>query len=100
MNWVRQVLLRLFLRSSKKFKAPTAVSQMPLQSKLSDHILKWQEDRILLKDLLESLPESLLDKYIFKHPVAGKMTIYGGLSFFHEHVRRHELQIKKIVNQQ
>ena len=59
--------------------------------------LRWNNSRMQLKELLESLPESLLDKYIFKHPVAGKMNIYGGLDFLKEHVRRHEFQIKKLL---
>lgn len=97
MSFVRSALLKLFLRSSKKFKAPLIVSEPPLKSNLSDLIIKWEEVRLLMKELLESLPPHLLNKYIYKHPAAGKMNIYGGLDFMYEHTRRHETQISRII---
>lgn len=97
---LRVLLLRLFLRSSKKFKAPLAVSDLPDNLILSELSIKWNQSRQNLKELLESLPENLRNKSIFKHPVAGKLSIYGGLNFFHEHVRRHHNQILKIASAQ
>lgn len=96
-SFVRSTLLKLILRSPRKFKAPAVVSQPPVKSDLSELIAKWDEVRLLLKELLESLPPHLLNKYIYKHPVAGKMSIYGGLDFMYEHVRRHHIQIDKMV---
>jgi uncharacterized damage-inducible protein DinB len=97
MNWVRKILLRFFLRTSIKFKAPAVVNEMPLKSTLSEHTLKWKEVRLSLKELLESLPKHMQKKYIFKHPVAGKMNIDGALTFVYEHVRRHQVQINKLL---
>lgn len=98
MNSIRVLLLRIFLRSSKKFKAPKAVSDLPQHLEFKELAERWNVARKNLNDLLESLPETLLNKSIFKHPVAGKLTIYGGLSFIEEHVRRHQKQIHQLSN--
>ena len=98
MNPIRVFLLRVFLRSSKKFKAPKAVSDLPQKLEFTELAERWSVARKNLNDLLESLPEKLLNKSIFKHPVAGKLSIYGGLSFIEEHVRRHQKQIHQLTN--
>lgn len=97
MSFVRSTLLKLVLRSPRKFKAPLIVSKMPEKSDLLELVTKWEEVRLLTKELLESLPPHLLDKYIYKHPVAGKMDIYCGLDFLNEHLRRHQIQIEKMI---
>lgn len=97
MTHVRTLLLKVFLRSSVKFKAPVAVSKIPENLALVELNQKWEQSRRQLNELLESIPQSLLNKYIFKHPVAGKMNLHGGLAFMQEHVRRHAQQIKRII---
>ncbi len=98
MSAVRELLLKLFLRTKIKFKAPVAVSKIPENLEFSVLQVKWEESRKQLAELLDSLPEELLNKYIFKHPVAGKMNIYGGLAFMQEHVRRHAKQINNMIS--
>jgi hypothetical protein len=95
---VRKLLLRIFLRSPLKFSAPALVSNPHSTAEIADLKTKWDTIRIQLKELLEWLPEHVLTKCIYKHPVAGKMSIYGGLDFMYEHVRRHRLQIFKVLN--
>lgn len=95
---VRKLLLRIFLRSPLKFTAPALVSNPHSTTEIADLKTKWDTVRIQLKELLEWLPEHVLTKCIYKHPVAGKMSIYGGLDFMYEHVRRHRLQIFKVLN--
>ncbi|MBL0047441.1 MAG: DinB family protein [Bacteroidetes bacterium] len=97
MTHVRTLLLKVFLRSSVKFKAPVAVSKIPENLALEELYQKWEQSRRQLNELLESIPQSMLNKYIFKHPVAGKMNLHGGLAFMQEHVRRHAQQIKRII---
>lgn len=97
MTHVRTFLLKVFLRSKVKFKAPVAVSKLPENLEFTELHQRWEESRKQLYKLLEYIPPSLLNKYIFKHPVAGKMNIQGGLAFMQEHVRRHAQQITNII---
>lgn len=99
MSSVRAILLRLFLRSTIKFKAPAAVSSLPSDLDLDKLIEEWNLTRLQFNELLESLPDHMLTKYIFKHPAAGKMNIYGCLTFMKEHIRRHEQQVVKIISE-
>jgi len=94
---VRKFLLRIFLRSPIKFTAPALVSNPRNTTDFSELKTKWATVRQQLKELLEWLPEHVLTKCIYKHPVAGKMSIYGGVDFMYEHVRRHRQQIVKAL---
>ncbi|HRH63807.1 MAG TPA: DinB family protein [Bacteroidia bacterium] len=95
---VRKFLLRIFLRSPLKFSAPALVSNPTNTTDFSELKTKWAAVRQQLKELLDWLPAHVLSKCIYKHPVAGKMSIYGGLDFMYEHVRRHRQQIVKVLN--
>jgi DinB superfamily len=99
MSSVRAILLRLFLRSNIKFKAPVAVSLLPSNLDFNTLLEDWSKSRLQFEEMLESLPDHLLTKYIFKHPAAGKMNIYGCLTFMKEHIRRHEQQVVKIISE-
>ena len=99
MAMVREIGLILALRSPIKYAAPAAVSKLPENLDLNLLIEQWEKVRMDWKELLESIESRLLMNYLFKHPVAGKLKLGGGLSFMYEHVNRHEKQIKMALKQ-
>lgn len=59
-------------------------------------VKRWEEARSGLCGLLESIPPARLDKALFKHPVAGKITALEGLRFVKAHVDHHVAQLGRI----
>jgi len=95
---LRNFLLRIFLRSPLKFKAPVKVSVFPEELHFNKLCAEWELVRRQWKVMLEEIPPNLLGMYLFKHPAVGKMLIKDGLWFIYEHVRRHQLQVLKSIN--
>lgn len=94
---VREIALIIALRSPIKYSAPAAVKKIPENLELQQLIQQWERVRKEWEELLESIETRLLKNYLFKHPVAGKLKLSGGIRFMYEHVRRHEAQIKKAI---
>jgi uncharacterized damage-inducible protein DinB len=95
-SWMRYMLVKLALRYRKKIKAPKQVTSPP-QDLDPVHVKKeWEELRIQWKKTLERMPPELHKKNIFRHPLAGDMSISHTLGFMNEHVRHHMAQIRRI----
>ena len=47
--------------------------------------------------ILNDLPESLEDKFIFKHPILGLFNIHQTLNFSKEHLLHHERQLDALL---
>lgn len=94
---IRSLLLRWYLLSGLKAKAPQRVntSSLPDSDSLDQVTRQWSEERQLLGALLEKIPPDYFNKTIYKHPFAGYLTISGMLDFFEAHFRHHVLQISK-----
>ncbi len=101
-NKLKFILLKLALKSNKKFKAPSVVAEVSNSEQLADLRKQWDTIRFSLEDLLNDIPAQLIDKYYFKHPSAGPLTIVQTLSFlqdhFDHHLRQIEIQRKNLMN--
>ena len=95
----RRFLLKAYLMTPFKFKAPKAVSEdaLPAVSKLEEVGQQWKSNRHALRAFMETFPEEHYTKELYKHPLAGRMTLDGMLDFFEFHFDRHEKQIKKTL---
>lgn len=95
----RSWLLSTYLKFPMKFKAPQVVSEehFPEYSSLQEVSEQWKQQRHQLKSYLEDLPEHLFDKELYKHPIAGKVTIRGMVDFFGGHMERHSRQIDRAL---
>lgn len=93
----RRIVLWLATHVPVKLKAPANVSTefLPEQSKLAETIAEWKQVRTELRSYLESLPNELFHKIIYRHPIAGLMPLEGMLYFFRAHLERHFKQIKR-----
>ena len=95
----RSFLLWLSLSSPFKFKAPAAISNenLPDHATLADTSDRWLKTRADWTDFFEKLPDTLLDKEVYKHPRAGKISWEGMLWFFETHFKRHHKQIRRAI---
>lgn len=95
----RSMFLNLSLSSPIKIKAPSAVSGENLLTDLTfwDVAKQWKQQRKELEEYMKSLPDELYQKELYKHPLSGKITLTGMLSFFNTHVDRHTKQIKRTL---
>jgi DinB superfamily len=94
----KMILLKLRFMLPMGLKAPADVlGNVPENVKYNAIVVEWNETRSKMKELLESLPEEILLKNVFKQPAIGRINIYQMLDFMQAHFNRHKIQVKKIV---
>lgn len=97
-NSLRVTSLNTYLKSPIKRKAPEATSEdLPITSQFWDVVKTWKTQREDLRTYLDSLPEEVFKKEVYKHPFAGRLSLSGMLSFFQSHFNRHKKQIYKTI---
>jgi uncharacterized damage-inducible protein DinB len=97
-SWGRRFLLRIaFALPSLKFKAPLTLGEVPETSDFNDLKTRFANQRAELKSFLDTLPNNVLESEVWKHAVAGKMSIAQMLDFFQDHFSRHEQQLKRAL---
>ncbi len=94
---VRTWLLVTMLSSPLKFKAPEVVADTPDNRSRAELAARWAAARGELRNLIESLPEDLMAKALFKHPVAGRMNMGQMLEFMTSHMKRHARQVERAL---
>ena len=95
----RLLLLKLVLRNRKKLKAPAILPQPAGDRSLEEWQREWEESRQQWHQMLDNVPEIVLDKAIFKHPLAGYFTLAQTMDFITEHTRHHVPQVQRLVQQ-
>lgn len=95
----RKHIMNCILRFPFKIKAPKGfgTENLPDRSSFWDLVKQWKKQREDLRNYLASLPNEALSKEIYKHPVAGRMSVNGMLSFFEVHFKRHRKQIDRVL---
>ena len=96
-TWMRSVLVTLALRYRKKFKAPGVLPQPVGSRSLAEWRDEWEASRRQWRETLESVPEKLRHRELFKHPLAGYLTIGQTLHFITEHTLHHVPQVQRLV---
>jgi len=94
----RAWLLRFFLKSPIRFKAPPVLDVPEPHYEKMELIQQWNNQRKELLAFLSQLPLKHIQRDLFKHPVAGRMNIIQALRFMTTHARRHYKQMKEIVD--
>ena len=95
-SWVRYILVKLALRYRKKIKAPKQVEAPPKVLNPIQVREEWEQLRKQWATMLEKMPTDVINKNVFRHPLAGDMSISHTLGFMNEHVRHHIAQIQRI----
>lgn len=100
-SWLKSVLLKIYLKVPLKFKAPDVVGedQLPGFTSFKDTRNRWLGIRREWAGFLEQLPPELLDKTVYRHPLAGRLSWTGTLAFFRYHFERHKKQIERTMGQ-
>lgn len=89
-------LMKHLLQSSLKWKAPKPVAFPEDHLTLEELQAKWKEIRKDIVEYTEAYPEKLMDRGIYKHPVAGRLNLMQSIDSFIYHIRHHEHQIRRI----
>lgn len=97
---LRAAALWFYLNLPIKFKAPAAVNEekLPGFTTFAQTRERWLAIRRQWTAFLEQLPEDLLDKAVYKHPFAGRLSWSGTLRFFRYHFQRHRKQIRRTLD--
>ncbi len=95
---INAFILRTGLRLPIKLKAPDNVSDVPDYDTLENVKQNWDKVRRLFLSVIIDMPDGMLDKDVFKHPVTGKMNIKGAVDFFDSHFKHHLKQVYSIIN--
>ncbi len=94
---LRSVALTVALRSGLRFKAPARSAEIPEEQDLATTRGEWDRVREEWKATLESFPAELAGQAVFRHPVAGRLSLAQGLRFMEEHILHHAKQIDRIL---
>jgi hypothetical protein len=95
-SWMRYIMVKMALRFRKKIKAPKQVATPPEELDTAQVKKEWEQLRMQWKQTLQLMPPEMAGKNIFRHPLAGDMSISHTLGFMDEHIRHHIPQIKRI----
>lgn len=97
-TWYRATLLRMALWLPIKFKAPGILKEPDASISFADAMAQWAAIRANLRQFLSEFPLEFVNAEVFKHPVAGKITIMQTIRFMHEHQNHHMKQVRRIVS--
>jgi hypothetical protein len=90
--------LKVIFKMPFALKAPVNVlGDVPEKVEYGKIVAEWNETRIKLKELLESLPDDILYKNVFKQPAIGRVNIFQMVDFMQAHFNRHEKQVERII---
>lgn len=95
----RKAVVSFYMKLPFKVKAPAVVAEdkFPDEAAFWELVKQWKSQREELRSYLGSLPDDVFNKSLYKHPVAGRMSLGAMLSFFIDHFRRHRKQIDKVL---
>lgn len=93
-NHMRSRRLNNRLKSTERYSRP-AIMQDPTGDKsVEDYLTYWDDLRNDWSSFLEALPEEYYKRQIYKHPLAGRLTLPQTLEFLTNHIAHHFRQLK------
>ena len=95
----RSFFLNTTLSLPIKFNAPYSMGKDAFHEYTTfwEVVKEWRESRTELKAFLKNLPPEAYEQTLYKHPIGGKLTVSGMLSFYEKHFDRHLKQIRKTL---
>ena len=92
------IMLKLALRSDKKFKAPKLLGQPDNISSLESVEAAWKRSTDELFSIVRSFPQASNDRLVFKHPFVGWLSMNQTIGFVIDHFRHHQKQIEALYS--
>ncbi|MEO9964393.1 MAG: DinB family protein [Reichenbachiella sp.] len=94
---IRAIFLKWLLDSSLRYKMPKQLPEPSNETSYEELRQQFDKNRASLKSLIETFPEEALDKLIFRHPFAGRFSMYQTVLFLEEHYKHHLRQVNRIL---
>ena len=93
------MLIKLVYLFHIKIKAPDSIDMWKIREAMSLEELKtkWDELRKNLISFIEDQYPRFGKHLAFRHPFAGRMTMYQMLIFMNDHMNHHQKQMRKIL---
>lgn len=88
--------LNFALWSPFRFKAPVKILAPKQEKTLATLEKEWDTIRKDWETLLEDFPNEKINYTVFKHPLAGPVTMLQTLQFMRNHIYTHEKQLRRI----
>ena len=85
------------MASNYKFKAPKILGDVPENLHYQEVITNWNETRRQLQSLVETIPDDLIDREVYRHPRAGRLNLTQMVTFFQDHFDHHASQVKRLI---
>lgn len=94
---LRLLGLRLTLRSPLRLRAPSVTATVPATIDPGDLRARWDTVRAELGALVEAFPANLAGRLVFRHPLAGRMSLGDTLGFMQAHLEHHLVQVERAI---
>ncbi len=94
---LRAMLLRGWFLLGRKAKAPKVLGDPPAGESPEQVFGDFARLRAEWAQQLEAIPPDMVDKALFRHPIAGRMSLPDALRFFKTHFQHHEKGIQKLL---
>ncbi len=100
-SWGGILLVKLVFLTRFKIKAPDSLDMRKFSQPmpLDELDTKWNELHREFLSFLEMHLPAFGKHLVFRHPFAGRMTMYQMLIFINDHIRHHQHQITRIWKQ-
>lgn len=100
-EWGRKLMINTYMKTPLKVNAPKFLTgeYLPEESSFDETTQNWLAQRKDLRNYLSSLDASLYRKALMKHPFAGRISLTTMLSFFRAHLKRHQRQALRVLNE-
>lgn len=90
-------MLKLVMRSRFKVKAPPGAGEVPDRAELAELAEEWDRVRSGWREFVAGFPAELSGRAVYKHPVAGRLSLEQALGFLAEHLERHMGQLDRTL---
>ena len=94
----RAALLIGWFKLGMKAKAPPAFANIDPNQDRDTVLADYSRVRRELAEILDQVPDALVDRELFRHPLAGRMDLASALTFFRSHFHHHHKQIVEMLN--
>jgi hypothetical protein len=94
---LRRATLQLALALPLRFRAPAVAASVPDAIDPDDLRARWAEVRRAWRELLDGFPSELEGRLVFRHPVAGRLSLADTLAVLQAHLEHHVPQVKRAL---
>jgi len=95
-NSLRMWVTRGFLQTGLKWRAPAYIANPNGEYALGEIKSTWETTRSNIRKYVEDYPDDLLNRAVYKHPMAGRLSLLQAVDSLIYHQRHHVHQINRI----